>query len=78
LKLSDHSKVLANRTNIFWTIRNSSEFSEISRIAGLNGIDWYLLRQGEEGSWSDSILSRAVFTQDGYSVFRFDRSGGPG
>jgi hypothetical protein len=78
LKLSDHSKLLANRTDIFWAIRTSSEFGEISRIAKLNGIDWYLLRQGEEGFWTDSILSQAVFTQDGYFVFRFDRSGGQG
>jgi hypothetical protein len=78
LKLSDHSKLLASRTNIFWAIRTASDFNEISRIADQNGIDWYLLRQGEEGSWTGPILSRAVFSQNGYFVFRFDRSGEPG
>ena len=78
LKLSDHSKLLADRTNVFWAIRTASDFGEISRIADQNGIGWYLLRQGEEGSWTGPILSRAVFSQNGYFVFRFDRSGKPG
>ncbi len=58
------------RLDVLDTFRRMQEPSEIVAFAASKKISWYLLHPDTQVSWPQSFLGGAVFSCDGYRVFR--------